>query len=138
MQATGKIKQYMIVTSMCLLLNLPLTYLFLWMGYAPESLLIIQIFVNAITLFVRLCFQKVCLKINIWDYQKSVVLPILLVSILAVPIPMAVGGFFEAFSKLILTTTSSVVLVVAFVYFVGLSKSEKLFVKNFIRNRIRR
>lgn len=138
MQATGKIKQYMIVTSICLLLNLPLTYLFLWMGYAPESLLIIQIFVNVITFFVRLCFQKVCLKINIWDYLKSVVLPILLVSILAVPIPMAVGGFFEAFSKLILTTTSSVVLVVAFVYFVGLSKSEKLFVKTFIRNRIRR
>ena len=79
-----------------------------------------------------------CLKINIWDYLKSVVLPILLVSILAVPIPMAVGGLFEAFSKLILTTTSSVVLVVAFVYFVGLSKSEKLLVKTFIRNRIRR
>lgn len=138
MQATGKIKQYMIVTSLCLLLNLPVTYLFLWMGYAPESLFIIQIIVNIITLFVRLCFQKKYLQIGIQDYLKSVVFPILLVSILVTPIPIVIGGYFETFSKFVVTTMTSVLLTVVFVYIGGLSKAEKLFVKAFIRNKIHR
>ncbi len=41
MQAGGKIKRFQMVTGICLLLNLPVSYLFLMYGYAPSVVLII-------------------------------------------------------------------------------------------------
>ena len=41
MQATGKIKNYLLITSFCLLLNLPIAYFALWIGSKPESIIIV-------------------------------------------------------------------------------------------------
>ncbi|WP_071145198.1 MATE family efflux transporter [Bacteroides ihuae] len=126
MQATGKIRNYQIVASLVLLLNLPLSYWALSVGYPPESIMIIQIFVSFVTLFVRIIFSKIYAHIGIRAYLKSVLIPIALVSIVSIPIPLYISTLYEdGFSKLLVTGIISIVFTVISILSLGVSNSER-------------
>lgn len=84
MEATGRIKTTLVVTSILLLLNLPFTYLAFSAGMAPDSMLAIQI---AVTVAV-ICARLICLRpisvISFVPYCRNVVLPLLPVGLVGV------------------------------------------------------
>lgn len=139
MQATGNIRNYQLLVSAILLLNIPLSYIALKMGYSPNSILVVQIFVSMITLVVRLIFSSKCAELHIESYLKNVILPVVVVTLLSVPIPFYVAKFFsDDMKKLFITGFVSVIVVSMIVILVGVTKSERRSILNMIFKRIKR
>ena len=136
MQAGGRIQKFQIVTSICLLLNLPVSYVFLYLGYNPCSVLIIQIIITTLTLFVRLIFAKYYLQFAIRTYLVEVFLPIVCVTFLTIPFPLYIAAVNDGYARLFFTICY-MPLVVAIIYLCGTCKSEKSTINQLIKNKIR-
>lgn len=134
MQAGGKIKRFQIVTGICLLLNLPVSYLFLMYGYAPSVVLIIQIVITGFTVGVRVLFVKYYLQFSIRNYVREVIFPIVFVTALSLPIALYIyaetGGYYRLLLFILL-----VPMMCYIIYVCGTCKSEKEMVMRSIRTK---
>lgn len=126
MMSTGKIRNYQLVTSLVLLLNLPFSYLVLDLSYPPECIMVIQIFVSMITIIVRLYFSVKYAHLNLLRYFNYVLFPIILVTIVACPLPYYISSFYEySFIRLVISGLISVLCVAFSTYFIGLTCCER-------------
>ncbi|MCR5455129.1 MAG: lipopolysaccharide biosynthesis protein, partial [Bacteroidales bacterium] len=66
-QATGKIRNYQIVVGTLLLLNFPLSYFALEMGYEPQVTFYIAIFLSVASLIARLLFMQGIIGFSLTD-----------------------------------------------------------------------
>ncbi len=134
MQAGGKIKRFQIVTGICLLLNLPVSYLFLMYGYVPSVVLIIQIVITGFTIGVRVLFVKYYLQFSIRNYVREVIFPIVFVTALSLPIALYIyagtGGYYR-----LLLFILFVPIMCCIIYVCGTCKSEKEMVMRTIRTK---
>ena len=89
-QASGRIKLYQSVVGGLLILNLPVSYLFLKLGFEPQVTLYITIFISIIALFVRLLILKNLVKLKVVNYLKDVILRAVLVTSFAIVIPLVI------------------------------------------------
>lgn len=139
MQATGKLKQYQIVISSIYLLNLPLLYLVYFCGYKPESMLLIQTFISAIIIIVRLIYSRKLAHLNVSVYIYKVIIPIIKVSVIAVPIPVIVSSYMQpSLLKLFVTVIISILFLCLTIYFFGMNYQERITIKVNVKNRILR
>jgi O-antigen/teichoic acid export membrane protein len=137
-QATGRIRVYQIVTGSIILLNLPVSYLFLKMGYPPQTTMYIVIVITIIAHFARIYFMNKMLNMNILNYVKHVILPILGVTLLTFILPMLFYYSFSAsFWRIVGVATVTVVSSTFIIYFIGLSKSERMGLKKFVLTKIK-
>jgi len=132
-QATGKIKKYQIVTGSIILLNLPLSYLFLRLGFAPQITMYVSIMITTIAHFSRIYFMSKLLRMNILNYIKQVIFPILWVTIFTLLFPLFFYHYFNSslwriVGVVVVTVLSSVFIV----YFIGLEKTERETLKGFV------
>jgi len=126
MQAMGKIKVYEIVTSLMLLLNLPLTFLFLKWGHDPYSIIKIQIFVSLLIIIVRLLFSKYNVGLSIRRYFLKVCVPIILVLIVSVPVPLFLSmSITSDLMRLLVTGVVSIIIVALSVLYIGSTAGER-------------
>ena len=133
-QASGKIKLYQGVVGGLLILNLPISYLFLKLGYSPEITLYVSIGISIIALYTRLKIISPLVKLSVLSYLKEVVFRILPVALIAMIIPIIVKtSFHEGFIRLVITGFSSLIFVGITIYFVGLEKSEQVFLNRKIK-----
>ena len=139
MQATGRIKYYQILVSFVLLLNLPFSYLALYHGYSPNSIMIVQIIVSFLVLLVRLIFSCKYAKLNILGYIASVILPSFLVTLISLPLPLYIASLFnDSLSKLLLTGFLSTLVICFSVLFFGMSKGERMQTYSFVTAKLSR
>ncbi|MGV8114992.1 MAG: lipopolysaccharide biosynthesis protein [Lentimicrobium sp.] len=127
-QASGKIKLYQGVVGGLLILNLPVSYLFLKLGFSPETTLYVSIGISIIALFSRLKIISPLVKLNLLNYLKKVVLNILPVSIIAIVFPVIIkSSLNDGIIRLIFTGFSSIIFVGLTVYLIGLGRDEQVF-----------
>lgn len=81
--ATGKVRTYQIVVSSIQFLNIPISYVFLWLGYSPASVIIVAIVLSNIALFVRLYMISKYIPIRIIAFIKSVYINVIVVALLS-------------------------------------------------------
>ena len=81
--ATGKIKDFTIWVSSLNLLIVPIAYLFLKIGFGPESTMIVCLVMSIIVQIVRLFVIKKLLSFSIRYYLKMVIIPTLIVLVLS-------------------------------------------------------
>lgn len=79
-RATGKIKTYQIAVGCFTLLYLPIAALFLYLGFSPQTTMVVLICVIFFVQFIRLIIARRQLNFSIRLYFKSVLLKITLVS----------------------------------------------------------
>jgi O-antigen/teichoic acid export membrane protein len=128
-QASGMIKLYQGVVGGLLILNLPVSYLFLKFGFSPEITLYVSIGISIIALYARLRIISPLVNLNIFLYFKEVIFRIIPVTLIAIIIPIIIiTNLREGFSRLVITVLISSIIVGTTVYFVGLGKSERRFV----------
>lgn len=132
--ATGKIRTYQIVISAILLSNVLFSYIAVKLGFGPEYMLYIRIFIFIICIIVRLLFVRHLTNLNIKHFVKNVVLPIGLIAILVVPVPYTISLHYDSLIGLIISSISSVSMTILIIYFVGMNKGEKQFARDSIRN----
>jgi len=130
-QASGKIKLYQSVVGGLLILILPISYVFLKLGYSPQVTLYVSISISVLALFSRLLIIKPLVDLSILKFNKLVLLPILMVVVVAIIPPLItkyfiVPGILEFFMVSII----SVLSVIIAIYYLGLKNEERLFMKN--------
>lgn len=127
-QASGKIKQYQSVVGLLLVLNLPISYLFLKMDFLPEVTLYVGIGLSIIALYARLKIISPLVNLSVLEYVNAVVLRIIPVVIFALILPALVYfSLEENFIRLFLTGITSIASVLMTIYYIGLSKIEQQF-----------
>ena len=137
-QATGKIKRYQIVTGSIILMNLPISYLFLKMGSPPETTMIIVIVITVIAHLCRIYFMKRMLKMHIFHYLKRVILPVSEVTVLAFALPLlCYYSFSPSFWRIMGVTAVTLIASTVIIYYVGLSNSERTGLKGFVVSKLK-
>ena len=71
-QATGDIKKYQSLVGGMLLLNLPVSYVFLKLKFPPQTTLYIAIVISFICLFLRLWMLREMIGLSMKDYTSKV------------------------------------------------------------------
>ena len=137
--ATGRIRTYQIIVGGLTLLNLPISYLFLRLGYAPSVVYVVAISLSICVLVARLLLLKNMIALDVIDFLKKVVLDIMIVTIVSVPIPFVLSIYLNnSFSSFCWITLLSLLFSMASVYYIGLSTGERSFVLSSIKRVIKR
>lgn len=129
--ATGKIQRYQQIVGCVLLSIVPLSYIFLKLGYPPQVVfwthLVIEVLAHAIRLFIL----RRLIGISISSYFTNVAIKIFVVSILISPLPIVVSyNMEEGFTRFLLVCIASLVSAFFSLLYYGLTKSEVEFIKN--------
>jgi O-antigen/teichoic acid export membrane protein len=133
-QATGKIKLYQSVVGGIVLLNLPVSYIILRLGYPPYFVGIIAVIISIIDFFVRLIIIKRLVSFSIRLFIKQVIAPIAMVSIASVFFPfMFILRMDTSFIRLCTTVLLSVFSAGFSIYFLGLSTQERISLRKYMK-----
>ena len=131
--ATGNMKTYQIAGALIDILILPTAYIFLRMGYQPESVFIISIIFNIIQQIVSLIIVKRLIYFSIRDYVMTVWLPLGLVVSIVAALTIGVHSLMsQGFIRLCIVVVVSSLLTIGLSYVIALSCSERLIFNNFV------
>lgn len=134
-QATGKVKRYQLVSSMILILLLPVSYVLLKMGLPAYSVFIAQFVFELLTIIAQLLMLRKLVNIHLGVFLKKVVLPILSVMAISLVLPLLVRSLMQdGFLRLLLVVLASILSVGSVVFLIGFTKDERRFVKEILVN----
>lgn len=126
MLATGNIKKYQICAGGLNLMNLPVSYIALRLGYAPESVLIVAIFFSVAVQAVRLWLLRNMIYISVREYLNRVYLNIIATSVMSSCLPVSLNLWLsESLFRFLSVSVISIVCTTMAVLFCGLSKRER-------------
>ena len=138
--ATGKIRNYHLLTETFTILSLPLSWTFYGMGLPPESLFAAMLLVCTLAHIARVyCIKKTFALFSIKSYLCEFLLPALLLSVSSYMVFMKLD---EAVSEYWLNLAIVFLGVPSFMcilcYIIGLSKNERCFIKQFVKSIIKK
>lgn len=139
--ATGRIKTYQMVTSLLLLLNIPCSYISSLIGMEPEMMFIIRIVINIVCLGVRLWFLRNLISLKITEFIRKVLFPVALVLFsVASPFAFLPKGVLIAqnFTALLFLSSSICLYTVIVICLVGLTRNERNYIREIIKQRIQK
>lgn len=133
--ATGKIKRYQIVITLCGFGVFPLTWFLYYIGMPPYFSYIAYGSIYFALIFVRLYLVKDYIHLSPMKYIKDVMLPYVPVVIVAFSVPFLITMYMsEGIARLLVVCVISVVVTTISIYLLGLTKPEKIFVKESLSN----
>lgn len=88
MLATGKIRNYQIVVGGLQMMNFPLSYIFLKMGFLPEIIVMVAISLSLICLGVRLILLRDMIQLPVARFLRHVCGNIIVITILSLTVPL--------------------------------------------------
>lgn len=140
-RAKGKIKYPELIGGIILIMNFPLSYLALSLGYGPQSVFVIMIICGMVCQINRIYFANKYLQMSISDYLIKVIThPLLVLAVSAIiPILFSLNCHIEPSILYVLSVSIiSILSILVTVYCIGLSKVEKVYMVNTIKNRLQR
>lgn len=124
--ATGNIKKYQIVVGGCQLLNFPISYIILKIGFEPYMTMVVAIVLSLTCFILRLFLLKEMVNFPVARYLKEVVLNVLLVTSISSIVPILVHLFLpSSLTRLLITLFTCTICVAISVYAFGLTEGEK-------------
>ena len=129
-QATGKVRRYQAVCGTILLMILPVSYVFLKLGFPAYSVFIVHFCMETVTQLARMVMLRPLIGIRVRDYFRHIYVRVASVAGLSVVLPLAVYvGMDDGVARFFAVCTTCVLSVSAVAYSVGLSASERVFVR---------
>ena len=132
-QAIGKIKTYQIIISSIILLNLPLAYVLLKLGYSPVYVILVRVLLNVVAVMARLLYLKTHFDFPTENYVKEVLIHCLLITIPSLPIAYYLSTFINGSVSGIGVFVAILVINTVIVLTLGLQKNERAFIFNKIK-----
>ena len=132
--ATGIIRNYQVVVGIVQLLILPISYVFLYYGFPPQIVYVVHLCIAIVAQISRVHFVAKLLNMSYIGYFKNVILrivPVFIITWIVVYYSKSINCGRLLF--FILSTIITFVTLVISIYFVGLSYSERNFVKQKIK-----
>ena len=135
--ATGQIKKYQIIVGGTMLLNLPVSYVFLRSGFPPQITMYVAIVIALINLFLRLTMLKKMIGLPTKTYLHKVIVSVVFTTFVSYLIPLGLLFKLEdGFVRFIIVSFLGVITSFATIYLIGLTRSEKHFVHEMIQDKI--
>ena len=130
MLATGNIKRYQIIVGGLQLMNLPISYMFLKMGFPPQCVLIIAIVISQLCLIARLYLLRNMIGISFIRFMRKVYLNVTVVTMSSIIIPIIVSQrLSESFSSFVVLTIIVVICTILSILFIGCNVKERYLIK---------
>lgn len=132
--ATGKMKTYQLCTSIIVCSIVPVSWVFLKFGCAPNSVYFTSLGITAVNQIVCNIIVKKIFPYSLREYIKNVIIPcvIFIFTTLAIPY-LVIKQFDESFIRLVITLIITVFTAILSAYFVVLNKNERNIILNFIK-----
>lgn len=131
--STGKIRNYQLAVGGMLLMNFPLSYICLKIGFQPESTLIVALIVAVACLFLRLLFLRKMVGLSMRRYLHKVCGNVLCVTLAAAVLPTLLYlQMADGVMRFLLMCVLTVLCSATAIYFIGCNRNER----NFIKSRI--
>ena len=133
-KAYGRIRNYQIIVSLILMLNLPLSYIALKCGMPVYSIYIVYAIISVALLITRLILLHTMIKFPVKEFFKKVILKLLLLTSLIVPVSLLIyiGIGSNNLPDFILTSALVVIATGVIIYILGIDKNEKEIIKKTI------
>lgn len=129
MLATGKIRNYQIIVGGLQMMNLPLSYIMLRLGFFPEIVIVIAIIISQCCLATRLILLRSMIGISIKQYIKYVYLNIIIVSITSIILPFISSYYIqESFTGFIWQSLFTILCTIICIYWIGCKPQERHFI----------
>lgn len=140
LMATGNIKRYQIVVSLCLMTILPLSCIALYLGYSPIAVFVLSVIVTLIAGIVRFLFCSYQIGFSISMFVKQVLLPVFCVTMVAVPVPLLLKHKMahETILSVVLTSLIALVIGLCSIMFLGLTTGERTRIYKIILSKIKK
>lgn len=135
--ATGNIRNYQITLALIRILTLPATYFLLKYGMEPYTILIAWVIVNTAGYIYRLFYLRKQIRFPLTAYLKEVLGPVVLISLLAVPLPWLTHRYLDGWTDLIITTFVSLAVTGLLIWLLGLTPSEKKHIGHTVKVRVK-
>ena len=138
--ATGNIKYTQVINGSILIAILPVSYLFLKLGYPPETTMIIAIISSILCHITRVYFSCRLTAMTITEYAKETVLPIIVIlvagGVSSVMIERLVNGapLIHFLLVVLLTLLCNSVII----WFAGINKNEKRMLIGYMKSKLKR
>ena len=138
-QATGKVKIYQAVVGSIIILNLPVSWLFLALGFPAEATMYVAIVIAVIALFARLIILNRIVAFPIMVFCKNVLLRLIITTLaafaLSILLKLFVSNTGSGVVWLLFNIVLSVLLTVLSILFVGLNSHERQLIVGFVKSR---
>jgi len=136
-QAVGKLKAYQTTIGCIILLNIPLSYLALKNGMAPDIVFLISACISFVCILVRLAIVSRLIEFPVREYIINVYGRITLVSVIALAVPLLFhcltnGTLLTSIVSCGICALSSLIAI----YTVGINTEERLLVNKVIKKKI--
>lgn len=126
MQAYGRIRNYQLAVGGMLLLILPVAYLALKGGCDAPSVFWVSIIISVLAMALRVVMIHHYTGLSIRGYARSVVWPIVMVTILSTLIPVTMEMLMaDGIVRLLVVCTATVLMTAAAAFILGLTKTER-------------
>lgn len=131
--ATGKMRNYEVTFSVINILIIPVAYVALQMGLPPEAAFFSYFVMTIIVQIGCLYVLRTIIKISLTDYFYRLCCPLLIFSVVAIPLPYIVSYIMPVgFLRLLLVTMFTGIVAVGVFYWIGLDHKEKKMIKGVI------
>jgi O-antigen/teichoic acid export membrane protein len=137
--AIGKVKYIQICAGGVMLLNLPISYFFLKLGYPPVTTMIIGSIIELIVVFIVLFFLYKIMNFPVRVYTKEVFFKLIVIIGISICFPLYLRNIVtEGWLRFIWVSLSCVASIIISIYFIGLNNRERkkiiLFIKKHIKH----
>ena len=136
--ATGHIKLYQFVVGMINIMTLPVSYIFLKLGYPPISVFIVSLIMTIIATLLRLIIaKKLVPQFPLISYCGKVVAVSFFIAIFSSLFPFWYHSHFEqTLLNAIINGSIAVVITILIVFFWGMNKSERGYILQLIQAKV--
>lgn len=127
-QSTGKIKYYQISTGVIYLMNVPISWVVLKMGYPPHVAILCMLFIEFIVMFVSMYYWKMICGVQYSDMYKSVIIRILVPTVVGISISLLLRTFIPDSSMLLNLMVFIPIwflLYAILIFYLGIERNEK-------------
>lgn len=128
-QATGKIKNYQILISSIILLNLPLAFLLLKLGFSPVFVVMVRVIINSVAVGARLTYLSKTVVFPTKEYIIDVLLHCFVITCVSVPVCYFMTSLVSGTISGMLVFLGILIVNIFIVLFIGLKKSERLMIR---------
>lgn len=131
MLATGKVKKLQIYVTPLTLSILPISYVTLKFGAPAVSVFIVNLIILFIALLMRVNVMRQFVNYSVPEYFRCVILRCMLVWLVAYLVPFWMSNIInDVIIRFIIVVLTSFICSMLTIYFIGINKSERLFVIN--------
>ena len=133
-QATGKIRNYQLIVSAFILSNLPIAVIAMWLGCSPVWPFALRTLINVIITSWRIFYLKHKVDLPSWFFFKEVICRALIVTFLALLLPIGIYIFINNhIIRFFATSFSTIVCTATATIFLGFKQEERRVIFSFLQ-----